>query len=145
MIQSKAVISILIILIIGLHALPIIQRLQGERQTLWPVMAWGMYKKSRNPGPIRMVIRHITGVTSMSEKKSVDASLIGLSSYAAQRLYLNSIWAGDSSAAQNLADRLNSGRGDPFVEFRLESETRTLTEAGIATEYNPVIIYRVDR
>ncbi|MBA3345544.1 MAG: hypothetical protein H0T44_09650 [Gemmatimonadales bacterium] len=54
------------------------------------------------------------------------------------------MWAGDSSAAQQLFRRLNLKRQDPFVELRLESERYTVTESGIAKEENPTITYRVE-
>jgi hypothetical protein len=142
--QSKPFISVLILVIIGLHALPVLQKLQDKRQTFWPVLAWGMYKKSRNPGPIRIVVKHITGLTSTSAKERIDAELVGVSSYAFQRLYMEPLWMGNLSAARSLADRLNSGRQDPIVGFRLESETLILTSTGVVTEYNPAIIYQVD-
>jgi hypothetical protein len=61
------------------------KKLQGEGQTLWPVMAWGMYRHSRDPGPIQTAITRIIGVTSKAEKEPVDASVVGLSSYALQK------------------------------------------------------------
>jgi predicted DCC family thiol-disulfide oxidoreductase YuxK len=40
----KISISIFILLVIGSHALPVLQELLGHRQTFWPIMAWGMYR-----------------------------------------------------------------------------------------------------
>jgi hypothetical protein len=142
---TKLLISISILLIIGLHTLPAMQKLQGKDQTFWPLMAWGMYRNSRDPGPIRATVSRIIGETSKGEKKLVDAKLVGLSFYALQRLYWGPMWAGDSSAAQRLADRLNLEREDPFAGFRLEKETQTISDAGIVKEENPVITYRVAR
>jgi hypothetical protein len=143
--RSKFFISLLILLTMGLHVLPIIQKIQRKEQTLWPVLAWGMYRNSRDPGPIRAVVKRIIGITSQNVQHPVDATLVGLSSYALQKLYLDPMWAGDSSTSQGLADQLNLHREDPFVGFRLEAKTHTLTDTGIATEYSPVITYRVDR
>jgi hypothetical protein len=141
--QYKLFISISIFFIIGVHVLPVIQKTQNKRQTFWPIMAWGMYKNSRNAGPIRTVVTRIIGVTSQGKEEPVDAKLVGLSSFALGRLYLDSMRAGDSSAALRLADRLNLHRQDLFIEFRLESETYTITDNGIVKNYNPVITYRV--
>lgn len=141
--QPKLFISILIILVIGLHALPVLQRLQGKRETLWPVMIWAMYKNSRAPGPIRSVIRRYIGMTSRGDELGIGPWQSGLSSFALNRLYFRPMRKGDVSAARRLADRLNLHREDPIVAFRLESTTYTVTDSGVVTEDNPAVMYRV--
>jgi hypothetical protein len=136
-------ISLLILLIIGLHALPVLQKLQGERQTFWPFMAWGMYKNSRAPGPIQTEIRRVIAITAKGERATVTTRLSGLSSYAFERMYLKPMLIGDSFAADRLAGRLNLQRQDPFVELRLESETYKITDSGIFKEDNPPMTYQV--
>jgi hypothetical protein len=141
--QTKVLISIVILLVVGLHALPILQRLQGDRQTFWPFMAWGMYRNARVPGPIRTETRRIVGVTAKGERETVTTDLLGLSSYALERMYIRPMWTGDFSAARQLTDRLNRKRQDPFIGLRLESETYKITDGGVVKEDNPVITYRV--
>jgi hypothetical protein len=141
--QSKLVISLFILLVIGLHALPVLQRLQGERQTLWPFMAWGMYRTSRAPGPIRTTLRRVIAVTSTGQRSLVTPGLLGLSSYAFERMYLNAMVEGDPAAAQQLASRLNAMREDLYVELRLESETYSLTELGVVRDDTVALTYPV--
>jgi hypothetical protein len=141
--QPKLFISIFIILVIGLHALPVLQRLQGESQTVWPVMAWGMYRNSRNPGPIQTRQTRLIGTTSTGNEFEIDSEFSGLSFNALTRLYLRPMREGDDSAARQLADRLNRHREDPFVAFRMENETYTVTDSGIVKEHKPATIYRV--
>jgi hypothetical protein len=54
------------------------------------------------------------------------------------------MWDGDSSAAQRLANRINRGREDPFVEIRLQSEKYMVSDTGVVKQENPAIVYRVD-
>jgi hypothetical protein len=142
--QRKRFISIFILMVIGLHAVPVLQRLQDERQTLWPIMAWGMYRNARAPGPIQTTIRRVVGTTSKGEEETITPNLLGLSGYAFERMYIKPMRAGHSSAAHQLIARLNLSRDDPFVELRLQSETYRVTETGVVKEDNPVIAYRVD-
>ena len=48
--QTRTRISLFILLILGLHAIPVLWY-QGERQTRWPFLAWAMYARSFPPGP----------------------------------------------------------------------------------------------
>ena len=165
--QSKLFISILILLIIGLHPLPILQELQMGRQSFWPIMAWGMYRHSHDSkSSIQTVIRYTIAITSSGEELSIesiftqqygrldffnlfrprstaDSNFVGLNYFGLSRLYLGPMWGGDAAAAQRLADRLNRAREARIVEFRLESEIYTVTGTGIVKEDNPVITYRV--
>ena len=141
--KRKLIISIGILVVVGLHAVPLVQRLQGKRQTFWPIMAWGMYRNSRGSGPIQASIRRIIGITSTGEEWEVGPWDAGLSYFAFGRLYLTPMWKGDAFAAQRLADRLDRHRHDGIVEFRLEGETYTLTNSGVIKEDNPVIFYQV--
>jgi hypothetical protein len=136
----RLLVSILIISVIGIHALPAVKKLQGETQTLWPFLAWGMYRNSRDPGPIVTAVTRIIGVTSNGASTQVDANLVGVSSFVLKRLYIDPMLAGNLSVAQRLADRLNHEREDPFVRFRLETESHTLTDAGIAKDYNSFVL-----
>jgi hypothetical protein len=137
----KLYISIFILLMIGLHALPVILR-QGERQTLWPFLAWAMYKDSRPPGPIQAEERHLFGVTAKGMKEEVTWPVAGLSVHALGRTYIRPMLTADSSAARELLTRLNVGRADPFVEILLEIERYTISDTGLVREHLPVTAYR---
>jgi len=141
--QPKVLISIAILLIIALHAVPVIFN-ERHQPTRWPILRWAMYKNPRPPGPIRADLRRIIALTSTGEADTVTPKLVGLSRFALSRRYFEPMRAGDSSAAQQLFSHLNRQRDDPFVEFRLQVETYTLTDTGIVKEAKPDITYRGD-
>jgi hypothetical protein len=140
--QRKTLISIAILLIIGLHAVPILYR--ARKKTLWPILEWTMYNDSRPPGPIQATKKRVTGITVKGEREAVTPDLVGLSVTTLGQLYFRPMWAGDSSAARRLIDRLNRWRTEPFVELRLEGETYTVTDAGVLQEESPVVTYHLD-
>ena len=138
--QSKFWVSLFIVLVIALHAVPLVSA--GLRRKVWPFLEWAMYKRSHPPGPIKTVTKRITGVTSKGQRVAVTPYFVGLSKFALLGLYEVPMWRGDTSAAQQLFRRLNSGRGDPFIELNLESETHTVTDTGVVKQQNSVITYR---
>jgi hypothetical protein len=140
--EPKTLISIAVILVILLHAAPLLYR--AERKTMWPFLDWAMYKDSRPPGPIRAYKKRIMGITVRGQRESVTTDLTGVSITSFNMLYLQPMWTRDSSAAWQLLRRLNRERQDSFVELRLESETYTVTDSGVVREENPVITYRAD-
>ena len=143
MLQSKTLLSILILLAIGLHAVPMLHA--GERKRLWPFLVWAMYKNSHPAGPVETNVRHIIGTTSDGQRVEIDDEAVGLGYPAIERMYIRPMLDGDAAAAQRLAARLNRWRGEqPLVEIRLESERYTVTESGIVRRGNPAVSYRVD-
>jgi hypothetical protein len=141
--QRKTLISIVILLVIGLHAVPVLYR--SERGTLWPFMQWAMYKNSRKAGPIDARQRRILAITAQGQRDTVTPRLLGLSITVLKQRYLVPIANGDLSPAPDLIDRLNRHRDDPVVELRLEGETYTVTDTGIVKTDDPVVTYRPDR
>lgn len=139
--QPKTLISILILLVIGLHAVPVVLD-RGNRQILWPFMVWAMYKDSRPPGPITMWKSRIVGVTANGDSVGVTRSLLGVSSFALVRMYTRPLLMGDSAVAQQLISQLNRQRQDPVVELRVNRETYTATDTGIVRKDDPTISYR---
>ncbi len=138
--QSKVWISIGILLLIALHAVPVLSA--PIRKRTWPVLDWTMYKDSRPAGPILVNKKRIIAVTAKGQEETVTPHLLGSSPFALQMLYERPMWKGDSSAAQQLVTRLNLQREDPVVEVRLESETYTVSDTGIVKQENPGIRYR---
>jgi hypothetical protein len=141
--QSKAVISVLILLVIGLHAVPVVWY-EGRAQTLWPFLTWAMYKNSRPPGPIEARQTRIIGVTSRGQRRAVTPTLVGLPRFTFTQMYTKRMRGGDSSAAHQLISRLNANRKESFVEVRIESQTYRLTDGGIVVQENPVVTFRPD-
>jgi hypothetical protein len=145
--QPKLYISILIMLVIGLHAIPVLFHFQGKRKDrIWPIMGWSMYSRSFDAArPIRTVTSRIVGVTATGEEVEMKWSHSGLGFWAFHELYVEPMWAGEASAAQGLAERVNRSREKPIIAFRLYKEIFTLTDTGILTEKaaEPVMTYRV--
>jgi hypothetical protein len=141
--QPKVWISIFILLVIGLHALPVLSY-QGNRQTRWPILAWAMYAKPIPPGPIQMRKRRIFALTAGGQKELVTPELAGVNKGALTTTYVRPMWAGDSAVAQRLLRRLNRERKDPFVELKIEGEKYTLVGDSIVTEAFPVLTYRAN-
>jgi hypothetical protein len=143
MLRSKALLSTLILLAIGLHVVPMLHA--GERKRLWPFLVWAMYKNSRPGGPVETNVRHLVGVTSDGQRVDVDDGTVGLGYPAIERMYIRPMLDGDSASAQRLAARLNRWRAEePLAEIRIESERYTVTDSGIVRRANPVVAYRVD-
>jgi hypothetical protein len=138
--QSKRIISIAILLLIALHAVPVLH--SGMRKRMWPILDWAMYKDSRPAGPIQADKRRLVAVTATGSTERVGRENLGVSSFVIDRLYFRPMRSGDMTAAQALLDRLNAKRTEPFVEVRLESETYRVTDTGIVRTENPAIVYR---
>jgi hypothetical protein len=138
--QRKTLVSIVILLVIGLHAVPVLYR--SERGTLWPFMQWAMYKNSREAGPIDTHQRRILAITAAGRSDTVTPRLLGLSITVLKQRYLVPIANGDLTPAPELIDRLNRHRDDPVVELRLEGETYTVTDTGIVRTDDPIVTYR---
>jgi hypothetical protein len=141
--EPKIWISIFILLVIGLHALPVLSY-EGGRQTRWPILAWAMYARAMPPGPIEMRKRRIFAFSSGGTKELVTPDLAGVNQGALTTQYLRPMWAGDSAVAQQLLRRLNREREDPFVGLWIEGEKYTLVGDSIVTEAFPVITYGVN-
>lgn len=138
--QTKTRISLFILLILGLHAIPVLWY-QGERQTRWPFLAWAMYARSFPPGPIDMTTRRLVATFASGKEEQVTAQLVGLPSPAFQKAYVTSVWKGDSAPAYELIQRLNRRGIDPIVQLRFEGESYTVVDSGVVTTPLPVIIF----
>jgi hypothetical protein len=139
--DSKVWISGLILVVLGLHALPVVSY-QGHRQTRWPFLAWAMYARSFPPGPIETMDRSLTGTTASGTEEEVTAWLVGLSRPAFRNAYMNPLFEGDSTVARELLGRINRNREDRFVEIRTSGKRYRLTDDGILTEDLPVHTFR---
>ena len=139
--DTRVWISTLILLILALHALPVLSY-QGVRQTRWPFLTWAMYAKSHRPGPIQTKIQLLIGTTAMGKTETVTPRLVGLSKPAMRNTFTNALYRGDSAAAQALFSRLNRGREDPFVELRTVGQLYTLSEARVIVDSLPLLVYR---
>jgi hypothetical protein len=139
--QVKTRISLLILLVIGLHAVPVLSY-QGERQTRWPFLAWAMYAQSYPPGPITVATRRLIATSASGKEERVNPQDVGLPTPAFRKTYILPLWKGDSTPAYELIQRLNRDRHDPVVRLRLEGERQTLADTGIVKEALPVLTYQ---
>ncbi len=140
---SKVLISILILLAIGLHALPVLSY-QGLRQTRWPFLGWAMYARSYPPGPVQITTRRLIATTAGGSEEEVTPALVGLSRSAYRNTYLVPLREGDSTAAHELLARLNRARDDRLVGVRLVGQQHTLADTGVVNEPLPVVTYQAD-
>jgi hypothetical protein len=138
--RRKLLASVVIVLVIGLHVVPLIY--PGERGTLWPFMVYAMYKHSRPAGPVEVNQRRILGVTASGERDTVTDRLLGVSVTVLDQQYHRPLMTGDTSVVPAIFERLNRGRTDPYVELDLVSETYTVTDTGLERRDNPVVTYR---
>jgi hypothetical protein len=140
----KTLISVFILLVVGLHAVPVLMA-RGRQQISWPFLTWSMYKSSRPPGPIKGWKTHVVAATASGDSQRVSPDLVGLSGSATAGIYLQPWMKGDSSAAERLLLRLNRGRQIPFVELRLARETYVVSDTGLVRDDPPVLTYRLSR
>jgi hypothetical protein len=138
--RRKSLTAIVILLVLGLHLIPIVSR--AERDTVWPFMIWAMYKHSRPAGPVEVNQRYILAVTASGARDTVTPELLGLSITILDQRFHRPLMGGDTTVVPALFERLNQGRSDPYVELRLVSETYTVTDTGLARRRNPVVTYR---
>jgi hypothetical protein len=139
--QPKVWTSLFIILVIGLHALPVISY-QGNRQTRWPFLSWSMFAQPVPPGPIQMTRRFIYGFTAGARRELITASLVGINQSTYGRGFVRPMAQGDTAVAQRLFRRLNDRRDDPFVELRVETEVSTLVGDSVVKQSLPPVSYR---
>src|SRR5262245_24627089 len=100
MYQPKLCISLLIVFVIGLHILPLVQKLPGGKpQTFWPIMAWGMYRYAHNSQGIRTAIRRTIAITLSGKEVAIGPEQVGLSKFAFDRIYHTPMWQGNASIA----------------------------------------------
>jgi hypothetical protein len=139
--QLKTRISLFILLIIGLHAVPVVFY-QGERQTRWPFLAWAMYSQSYPAGPITVAKRRLVMTLASGKEEEVTAPVVGLPKFAFREIYIAPLWNGDSAPAYELIQRLNRERRDSVVQLRLEDVRQTLVDTGVVKETLPALIYK---
>ena len=139
---SKSAISIAILLVIALHAVPVVSA--PIRLRTWPFLEWTMYHNALPAGPVEADMRRLVAVTSSGREVPVDKNLAGVSRFVLIRQYMEPMQSGDSMVARDLLVRLNRARNDSFVEIRLKIETYSVTDTGLARKLQPVISYRND-
>jgi hypothetical protein len=131
----RLAVSLAILLILALHALPVLQREQWRRQ--WPFLKWAMYKSAKAPGPIALDTWRIIGITAAGGTQEVTSELVGLPPMTIARMYTGPMDDGDTAAARRLMALLNRQQPDSVVALRLEGTKYNLTANGIVPEEVP--------
>jgi hypothetical protein len=138
--EPKTWISLAILTVIALHALPLLSY-QGYRQTRWPILAWAMYAKSYPPGPVETERRHLVGITREARRVEITSWLAGVPLPAMGKAFVRPLLQGDSARASELFRRLNENRQDPVVEIRVEQQRYMVSDTGLVTDTMPVVSY----
>jgi hypothetical protein len=138
--STRTRISLFILLLLGLHALPVLSY-QGYRQTRWPILAWAMYARSIPAGPIEVTMRTIIQTTADGRHQEVSEKYVGLSGPTFRNMFLVPLANGDSSAARALLARIAARQTEPVVELRLETTRYRLVDTGVVRITSPAMIY----
>ena len=138
-------ISIAILLIVGLHgwanAAKAFTRASWMGDRSWPFLAYGMYRESYRPAVIRATKEHVAALTAAGHELKMLPEVVGLHGHALHQHYIGPMHSGDPTAARLLADRINLGRSDPVVAFRIDSETYVITNTGVVSEGKQSVTY----
>jgi hypothetical protein len=156
------IISLLIAIVIGLHMLPLLQELKGKRQTLWPIMAWGMYRyahpSDKEINATKIVVSARTESGGIFNIAPIDQALffnllsrnyrkrndrVPLGHYGYNRLFLKPMLKGDRSAARKLANLLNQARQDRITHIKIQKHLYKMSDIGIEKVGSPVITYHI--
>ena len=142
---SKPLVSALILLVLGLHLGADAARAVGFSQWLgsrsWPVQAYGMYKESFSNRVISATRYRMIGVTERGSDLEIGLGTGGMERKALIDHFIEPMLEGDRSVAGHLADRVNQGREDPIVAFRLEGERVEIAEPGPVREKFPPVTF----
>ena len=126
--MSRAWITAFILAVLALHAVPVAREFTGARETLWPFLAWGMYRHSSTP-PVETTVHRILARTDAGTRR-VGPEDAGFERFAFRRFYQIPIAGGDSAAAGELAGRLARRWDTPVREILLEETVVTFSETG---------------
>lgn len=122
-------VSLFILVILSLQAVPVMREWTGARETLWPFLAWGMFRHSSGP-PVQADRLRMYGSTRQGSRL-VGAADTGFDRFGFRRYYQRPILAGDSNAVQELAGRLGDRWGVPVDSVVLERTAFTLSREGL--------------
>ncbi len=128
-VPGRGWITAFILAVLTLQLVPVAREFTGARETLWPFLAWGMYRHSSTP-PVETTVHRILARTDAGTRK-VGPADSGFDRFAFRRFYQIPIAAGDSAAARELAGRLTRRWEMPVREILLEELVVTITGEGI--------------
>lgn len=123
--------SMFILLILGLHLVPIVREWTGARETLWPFLSWGMFRHDSRPPVVADRLR-IVASTPEGSRLVVPADT-GFDRFGFRRFYQMPFRAGDFAPAQELARRLSRRWRTSIDSILVEKTTFTLSREGLRT------------
>ena len=122
-------ISIFIVAVLGLHVVPVAREFTGARETLWPFLAWGMYRHSHQP-PVETVVVRLFA-TTRDAVRPVGPADAGFDPFAFRRLFQIPISEGDSAAAADLTRRLSRRWRTPVLGIVVGENVYRLSDDGL--------------
>jgi hypothetical protein len=122
-------ISAFIVAVLALQAVPVAREFTGSRETLWPFLAWGMYRHSSEP-PVETTVYRLLATTDRGERR-VRSEDAGFDRFAFRRYYQVPIGQGDAVSARDLARRLTDRWGTPVREIVAEEAVISLSDEGV--------------
>ena len=132
MTRRRKWVSAFILTILGLQVVPVAREWTGAQETLWPFLAWGMYRHSSGP-PVEAIRRRIVAVTA-NGNRLVGPADAGFERFAFRRFYQTPIAEGDSAAARDLRQRLARRWGAPVREIVVEETVFTVADDGLQAQ-----------
>jgi hypothetical protein len=127
--RARGWVSAFVLIVLALHAVPVAREFTGARETLWPFLAWGMYRHSSEP-PVRATTHRVFAVTESGTRR-VRTADAGFERFAFRRQYQVPIATGDSAAARELAGLLTRRWGTEIHAIVGEEVFSTLAEDGV--------------
>jgi hypothetical protein len=139
-VSARARISAFILLVLGLHALPVLSY-QGMRQTRWPFLVWAMYAQSYPAGPVETLRWRLFATSREGRTREITSDDVGLSGPGFKVSYVARFARGDMPTGRWLFDRLNAVGPDSVTQLRLETIRYRLVDSGITADTLPVVVY----
>jgi hypothetical protein len=118
-----------ILAVLALQLVPVAREFTGDRETMWPFLAWGMFRHSSEP-PVETTVYRLLATTDRGARR-VRSGDAGFDRYAFRRSYQVPIGQGDAAAARDLARRLELRWRTPVREILVEEVTITLSTEGL--------------
>lgn len=122
-------ISAFVVAVLALQIVPVAREFTGGRETLWPFLAWGMYRHASEP-PVETTVYRLVAVTDRGPRR-VRSEDAGFERFAFRRYYQIPIGQGDAASARDLARRLTVRWRTPVREIVAEEVAVTLSEEGV--------------
>jgi hypothetical protein len=131
----RAWISAFVVAVLALQIVPVAREFTGSRETLWPFLAWGMYRHASEP-PVEATVYRLVAVTDRGARR-VRSEDAGFDRFAFRRYYQIPIGQGDAASARDLARRLTVRWRTPVREIVAEEVAVTLSEEGVRERSSP--------